>query len=428
MSTPAVEALRVSFPRLRDRLDALAGIGAIRGPGDERGVSRLALTDADRDGRALVVTWMEELGLGVEVDGIGNTVATWPPGRPDPPVMVGSHIDSVATGGRYDGSYGVLAGLEVLETTIAAGVEPRRPLAVAFFTNEEGARFPPDMMGSLVFVGGLAIERALGTVGVDGAAVGDELARIGAQGRAPCPSLPPYAYVELHVEQGPVLATQGVSIGAVTAVQGISWSELTVTGQANHAGTTPMGMRHDAGYAAAAIAVAVRDLAGRFGAPLVATVGRIVLHPNLVNVVAARATLTVDMRHTDEAVLLAAERELAAAVDAVAAQEGVSISRRSLARFEPVVFAPDVVELVEAVAARLGHSTLRLPSGAGHDAQMLARVCPSGMIFVPSAGGVSHNPAEHTDDADLEAGANVLLQVVLGLCDADGGPGRRVAP
>ena len=420
----AVEELRVSYPRLRARLDALAEIGAFTGPAGEPGASRLALTDADREGRQLVVAWMDELGLRVDVDEIGNTVGTWPPERTDPPVLVGSHIDTVATGGRYDGSLGVLAGLEVVETAIGAGVEPEHPLAVAFFTNEEGSRFAPDMMGSLVFVGGLAVEEALGTVGVDGAILGDELVRIGGVGPAPCPALPPHAYIELHIEQGPVLEARGITVGAVTRVQGLSWTELTVTGQSYHAGTTPMTMRHDAGWAAAAIAVAVRDLAAGLGAPMVATVGRIVLHPNLVNVVAARATLTVDLRHTDESVLREAERRLAGACDTVAAAEGVAVTRRTLARFEPVSFAPEIVALVEETASRLGHRVVRLPSGAGHDAQMLARVCPAGMVFVPSAGGISHNPAEHTDDADLEAGANVLLQVVLRLACA----GRAAVP
>jgi beta-ureidopropionase / N-carbamoyl-L-amino-acid hydrolase len=407
-------ALRISYPRLRARLDALAEIGAIDGGGN----ARLALTDDDRRGRDLVVTWMRDLGLRVDIDEIGNVVGTWPAERVDPPVLTGSHIDTVATGGRFDGTLGVLAGLEVLETVITSGVELERPLAVAFFTDEEGSRFAPDMLGSLVFAGGLALEVALSTRATDGAVLGEELARIGYAGPEPCPGRPPFAFVELHIEQGPVLEAEGVTIGAVSGVQGISWTEITVAGQSNHAGTTPMAMRHDAGYVAAKIAVFARDLAGKLGGAQVATVGRMVVHPNLVNVVAARATLTVDLRNTDDDVLAEAERRLHAFCTELAAREGVAIESRSLARFAPVDFDDDVIARVEAVAIAHGHSTKRMPSGAGHDAQMLARVCPAGMVFVPSVRGISHNPAELTADADLEAGANVLLQVLLQLASS----------
>jgi len=415
MSGPAHAsgALALSFPRLRARLDALAEIGSYA-PG---GVARLALTDADRDGRDLVVTWMRDLGLRVDIDGVGNIVGTWPPERYEPPVLTGSHIDSVATGGIYDGALGVLAGLEVIETVASAGVETRHPLAVAVFTDEEGSRFAPDMLGSLVYVGGLALETALDTEAVDGAVLGDELARIGYAGSSPCPAVAPHAFVELHVEQGPVLEAEGVDIGVVTGVQGISWTELTITGQSNHAGTTPMSHRHDAGHVAAAIAVGMRALAEALGPPMVATVGRVELQPNLVNVVAARAVLTVDLRHTDDAVLVSAEARLAELCGELAVSEEVGIAVRSLARFAPVEFDDEVIDRVERVARAQGRTTRRMPSGAGHDAQMLARVCPAGMVFVPSAGGVSHNPAEHTDDEQLAAGADVLLHVMLELAE-----------
>jgi N-carbamoyl-L-amino-acid hydrolase len=409
-----VDALRISLPRLRARLDALAEIGAI----DGGGCARLALTDDDRRGRDLVVTWMHDLGLRVDIDEIGNVVGTWPPEATDAAVLTGSHIDTVVTGGRFDGTLGVLAGLEVIETAITAGVELHRPVAVAFFTDEEGSRFAPDMLGSLVFAGGMPLEDALSISATDGARLGEELVRIGYAGPEPCPARPPHAYVELHIEQGPVLEAEGVTIGAVTSVQGISWTELVITGQSNHAGTTPMAMRRDAGYVAAEIAVFARRLATELGTPQVATVGRVVLHPNLVNVVAARATLTVDLRNTDDAVLAEAERRLFSYCDELEPREGVEIERRSLARFEPVEFDDGVIGLVEETARAQGLSTMRLPSGAGHDAQMLARVCPAGMVFVPSVRGISHNPAELTNDVDLEAGANVLLHVVLRLAGA----------
>jgi len=401
----------ISWPRLRARLDALAEIGDT----GDGGCARLALTDADREGRDLVVTWMRDLGMRVDIDEVGNVVGTWPAASDEPPVLMGSHIDTVATGGKYDGTFGVLAGLEVVEAIVTARIETGRPIAVAVFTDEEGSRFAPDMLGSLVYVGGLPLEAALTTVGVDGAVLGAELQRIGYAGPAPCPARPPHAFVELHIEQGPVLDAAGVEIGVVTGVQGISWTEFTFTGQSNHAGTTPMAMRRDAGYAAAALSVAARELATAAGPPMVATVGRVTLAPNLVNVVAREAVVTVDLRHTDDAVLTVAEQELHARARAIADAEGVTLETRSLARFEPVAFHPGVVELVEQAAVARGRSTKRMPSGAGHDAQMLARVCPSGMVFVPSAGGISHNPAEHTDDAQLAAGAEVLLDVVLAL-------------
>jgi N-carbamoyl-L-amino-acid hydrolase len=261
----------------------------------------------------------------------------------------------------------------------------------------------------------MSVESALDVRATDdGARLGDELSRIGYAGPTPCPAAAaPHAFVELHIEQGPVLEDEGIDIGAVTGVQGISWTELTIVGQSAHAGTTPMRLRHDAGYVAAAIATGVRSIAEEMGGTQVATVGRCEFHPNLVNVIAATATMTIDLRNTDEGLLVAAEAKFHEFCDRVAQAEGVTIERRSLARFEPVQFDPTMIDLVESTAQRLGHSTRRMPSGAGHDAQMLARVCPTAMIFVPSVDGLSHNIAEYTKPADITAGASVLLQVVL---------------
>jgi N-carbamoyl-L-amino-acid hydrolase len=405
--------LRIDANRLAARLEALGAVGAIAGGG----VCRLALTAEDRAGRDLVAGWMRELGLAVTIDAIGNVVGVRQGREAGPPVMAGSHIDTVRTGGLFDGNLGVLAGLEAVQALDGANVVTRRPLAVAFFTNEEGARFNPDMMGSLVYVGGLPLEKALATVGIDGESVGDCLARIGYAGAASCGKPQVHAYVELHVEQGPVLDSEGITIGAVEGVQGISWTEFTVIGVSNHAGTTPMRMRHDAGYVACAIAQHAREIARSLGGDQVATVGAIDLSPNLVNVIANKAVFTVDLRNTDEAALREAERRLHARAAETAAAEGVALSHRSLARFEPVSFDPEVVRLIETTAGRLGHSVRRLPSGAGHDAQMLARICPAGMIFVPSAGGISHNVKEFTAPPDLEAGANVLLHTLLALAN-----------
>jgi beta-ureidopropionase / N-carbamoyl-L-amino-acid hydrolase len=404
--------VKVQVERLLADLAALAEVGDT----GDGGNCRLALTDDDAGGRELVVGWMRGLGLTVRVDRIGNVVATRAGLDPSlSPVMTGSHIDTVRTGGRYDGTLGVLAGLEVVRALDDAGIRTRRPLAVAFFTDEEGSRFAPDMLGSLVYAGGMPLEDALDIVAIDGAVLGEELERIGWAGDAAVPGPAPHAYVELHIEQGPVLEAQGITIGAVTGVQGISWQELVVTGQSNHAGTTPMRLRHDAGFVAGSVVTFVRSLALELGGHKVGTVGRLDLHPDLVNVVAARATLTVDLRNTDGAVLAAAEKRLRDHVAAIAEAEGVSYAWRHLAEFDPVEFDASVIDLVESTARRLGLSVMRLPSGAGHDAQMLARVCPTGMVFVPSRGGVSHNPTEYTSPEHLGAGAQVLAEVLAEL-------------
>jgi len=417
----AHQALRIDGARLMDRLQALAQIGAYQGPNGEPGCSRLALTDADRAGRELVVSFMREQGLQIRIDAIGNVLSIRPDhrGRVEQPVLAGSHIDTVRTGGRYDGNLGVLAGLSAIEAVARAGIATRRPLAVAFFTNEEGARFSPDMLGSLVYAGGLPLDEAYAIRGIDGTTVGDELRRIGYAGSAACPGPVPAAYVELHIEQGPVLEAAGLRIGAVTGVQGISWQEITITGQSNHAGTTPMALRHDAGYAAARVATFVRELVCELGPPQVGTVGQIALFPGLVNVIPATAKLTVDLRHTDDKCLQQAEARLREFVAHFAQQEGVQITSRSLARFAPVPFDPRMIALIESTAQRLGASTQRMPSGAGHDAQMMARLCPAGMIFTPSQRGISHNPAEYTAPDDLILGANILLQVMLTLAQSE---------
>ena len=404
--------LNVDGARLARRLDELGQIGAIEGT---TGCARLALTDDDRDGRDLVRTWMEDLGLEISIDGIGNVVATMPHESGRAPVMTGSHIDTVGTGGRYDGNLGVLAGLEVIETVLAAGIDLPRPLAVGWFTDEEGARFPPDMLGSLVYVGGMALEPALEIVDRDGVSVGDELDRIGYRGLAPTPGLVPHAFVELHIEQGPVLEDENITIGVVEGVQGISWTELTLTGQSCHAGTTPMRLRHDPGFVAADVTAFLRQLTSEFGGTQVATVGSLTLTPNLVNVVPSEAVMTVDLRNTDDGILQQAETRFRGRVAHVAEAEGVGVDTRTLARFEPVTFDSRVIDIVERCATSRDLSSKRMPSGAGHDAQMFARICPTAMIFTKSVNGISHNVNEFTEPEDLEAGANVLLDVMLEL-------------
>ena len=406
-----VEQLRISEARLMARLSELAAIGATA----DGSCCRLALTDEDKAGRDLVVRRMRELGLQVRVDPIGNIFGLRRGAEDSEPVMTGSHIDTVRTGGRYDGNLGVLGGLEVVQVLNEAGIVTRRPLVVGVFTDEEGARFQPDMLGSLVYAGGMPLAQAYATASIDGKLLRDELARIGYLGDARLPLYRPHAFVELHIEQGPVLDAEGIVIGAVENLQGISWQEVKIDGQSNHAGTTPMRLRHDAGYCAAAIGHFLRHLTRDIGGNQVATMGSLTLHPGLINVIAARAKVTVDLRNTDEALLREAERRFAQFLARLAAEEGVRIEAKSLARFEPVIFDRGVADLVTRTAGRLGHSCRPMTSGAGHDAQMMARICPTAMIFVPSVKGISHNPAEHTEPAHLAAGADVLLHTLLEL-------------
>ena len=396
-----------------ERINSLAQVGAI----DGGGVNRLALSDEDRQGRDLVVSYMKCLGLKVSVDQIGNVVGLRDGREPGPAVFTGSHIDSVKTGGRYDGALGVLAGLEVVETLNDAGIRTKYPLAVAFFTNEEGARFAPDMMGSMVHQGHLPLEEMLEIIGIDGTSVRENLERIGYAGDIPCATTKARAYVELHIEQGPVLEHDNITIGAVEGVQGISWTEVEITGTSNHAGTTPMPLRQDAGYTAACVVRSVRKLAEDFGGDQVATVGYMELTPNVVNVIAGQCRLIVDLRNSNAERLRMAEKRLIRVLNRLRNRENIAIAHRSLARYEPVSFSASILEGVERHARTMGYSVRRLPSGAGHDAQAFAGNCPTGMIFIPSVRGISHNVDEHTHVDDIEAGGNVLLRLLLELAN-----------
>ena len=408
---------------LLEQIRRLGEIGSVvRGEGR----TRIALTDTDKAGRDQLVQWMQALDLAVCVDRIGNIFGTMPAAdhaAGKACIMVGSHIDTVANAGALDGCYGVLAGLAIARSYRAAGRLPERPLTIAAFTNEEGVRYQPDMMGSLVYAGGLNLARALDAAGTDGTRLGDELERIGYAGEIEPGAVVPHAYLELHIEQGPVLDTPNISIGVVENLQGISWQRIVVNGKANHAGTTPMHMRHDAGYAAAAIAVELRQMAMASRGTTLATAGSIRFEPDLINVIPRKALLTVDMRDPCDARLKACEVHLAAFLKDLAREQGVQIEIERLARSEPVTFDPGLVNMIERAVDSRGLSHLRMTSGAGHDAQMMARICPAAMIFVPSREGVSHNPREHTDDAQLIQGAQVLLDVVTQLL---GHPDRRV--
>lgn len=402
--------MSINGGRLLERLRTLGEIGR---DCDGR-LIRLAASDTEKLGRDQFVSWIRAAGLDLAVDRIGNIFGIWnPDGLADAkPLMLGSHIDTVINAGIYDGCYGVLSGLEVIETLKTSGFEPDRPIVVAAFTNEEGVRYAPDMMGSLVYAGGLDTEAALATVGTDGTLLGDELRRIGYDGEYEPGFLHPSAYLELHIEQGPVLERENVQIGAVENLQGISWQKVTIDGDANHAGTTPISMRRDAGLAAARVISFLRDRAERSNTPTVATVGCLSFEPNAINVIPSRAVFTVDLRDPDEQRLCEEEDALAEYLKGIAASDGVSVSVDRLARFQPVHFDEAIVRMIEKAAGDRGHTVRRMTSGAGHDAQMMARIAPAAMIFVPSIDGVSHNPKEFTPDADLVAGANMLLDVV----------------
>ncbi|EEA01733.1 amidase, hydantoinase/carbamoylase family [Burkholderia sp. H160] len=412
MNTSVPSSLTLDGALLLEQLRQLGELGADREVG---GRTRIALTDDERAGRELVVKWMRELDLDVCVDRIGNIFGTLRSDSDDGsqrPLMMGSHIDTVKNAGALDGCYGVLAALAVARAFRQAGIRPQRSITIGAFTNEEGVRYQPDMMGSLVCAGGLSVEAALDTVGIDGTRLGDELARIGYAGEMEPGALVPHEYLELHIEQGPILEAENIRIGVVENLQGISWQQITVQGNANHAGTTPTRLRHDAGWVAAAVSTFLRELAVTTGTTL-ATIGMLRIEPNVINVIPRKAVFTVDLRDPDEQRLQDAERRLAEFLTEVAGKEGVTITTERLVRFEPVVFDAGLADAIEASAERMGFTHRRMTSGAGHDAQMIARIAPAAMIFVPSRGGVSHNPREHTDDDQLIDGANVLLDVVL---------------
>lgn len=414
--------LRIDGQRLYDSLDALGRIGAFLHENTGlQGVNRLALTDADAAGRRQVVAWMREAGLHVTIDGIGNVYGRREGTDPAAaPVMAGSHIDSVPTGGRFDGALGVLSGLEFVRTLNDRGLTTRRPVVVAFFTEEEGARFGTDMLGSAVATGRIPLEVARATRDADGIAVGDELDRILFTGEANPHLAPPHAYVELHIEQGPILGRKKLDIGVVTGVQAISWQELTIVGRAAHAGTTPMDLRADAGVAAARINLQIRNLAidGQYGTDMRATMGAVRPYPGLVNIIPGQVIATVDLRNPHDAMMRAAEKALVAFALTVEAEEGVHIRFRQTARTDAVSFDASVQARIAATADALGLSHAPILSGAGHDAQEMSRLCKTAMIFVPGEhDGISHNPRELSTLKQCADGADVHANVLYALAE-----------
>jgi len=414
--------LSINGERLYETLQALGRIGAYDDTfAGVRGVNRLALTPADGEGRRHVVASMKALGLEVSIDRIGNVLGRRR-GQDEAlaPVVLGSHIDSVATAGIFDGCLGVLGGLEVVATLNDAGRATRRPVVVAFFTEEEGARFGTDMLGSAVATGRVALEDAYVLRDAGGRTVKDELVSVGFLGERDPRLAAPHAYLECHIEQGPVLRSEGRDVGVVSGVQAICWHELTIVGKSAHAGTTPMALRADAGVAAARINVGLREMiaSGSYGSELRATMGVVTPHPGLVNVVPGRAVATVDLRNPDDAILERAENDVVALYARVAEREHVRITHRRTARTPCVPFHAHVTERIAAAAGARGLSHAPIVSGAGHDAQEMARLCPTGMVFVPGENdGISHNPRELSTAAQCANGVNVLLDVALAFAD-----------
>ncbi|MBM4442641.1 MAG: Zn-dependent hydrolase [Candidatus Rokubacteria bacterium] len=407
-------AMKIDRARLEQSITDLGRIGATpRG-----GLTRVALTDEDKRGRDWLVARMKDAGLRVTVDQMGNIFGERAGTEPLPPVMMGSHADSVPTGGKYDGQLGVLCGLEVIRALNDAKARTRHPVTLIVFTNEEGARFQPAMIASGVLAGKIPLEDAYNARDKDGIRLVDALERIGYLGPEPCVPRAFRAYLELHIEQGPFLEEEHLSIGVVEGIVAIAWSRLTITGVQDHAGPTPMRIRHDALVAAADVIGRVRGIARELGGELVTTVGHVVVHPNIVNAIPGTVQLSIDMRDPHDATLDRARGLLDAAVREACEQEGVRYELEHYWRVPRTPFAPDVVAAIERAAKTTGAGYRRILSGAGHDAQYMGAIGPAGMIFVPSHGGRSHCEEEFTPMDDIEHGANTLLGAAAELAGA----------
>jgi N-carbamoyl-L-amino-acid hydrolase len=402
--------LRIDGQRLWDSLMEMAKIGAT----EKGGVCRLALTDLDKQGRDLFVRWCEEAGCSITVDGIGNIFARRPGRNNDlKPIVTGSHLDSQPTGGKFDGVYGVLAGLEVVRTLNDAGYETEAPIEVAVWTNEEGSRFPPATFGSGAFVGAFDLEKCLNTKDPDGKTAGEELERIGYKGAEPVGRHAIGTYFEAHIEQGPILEAEEKTIGVVTGGQGQRWYEVTVTGQEAHAGPTPMARRRNALVGAARMVELVNRIGFDFQPDACATVGMLINRPNSRNVIPGQVFFTIDFRHPDGERLAAMDATLRKEIAEIAAAAGLELEIEEIWTLPPTPFDADCVDAVERGAASAGYPYRRMVSGAGHDAVYIAKVAPAAMIFVPCEDGISHNEIENATSADLEAGCNVLLSAML---------------
>ncbi|MFM9106189.1 MAG: Zn-dependent hydrolase [Chloroflexota bacterium] len=405
--------VRTSHARLGQSLADLARIGATpRG-----GVTRLALSDEDRAAREQLTAWMQDAGLAVRVDDLGNIIGRRPGTGDLDPVILASHIDSVRQGGKFDGAYGVIGGLEVIRTLNDHGIATRRPIELVNWTNEEGVRFEPAMIASGVVAGRFTRDYMMSRTDRDGRTQGEDLERIGYLGHVENRPGPAAAYLELHIEQGPVLEDAGLAVGVVEGIVGITWSEVTVVGHADHAGPSPMPLRHDA-LAAAAILISGVERYARETSGAVGTCGRIVAEPNIINTIPGKVVFSADFRHRDPAVLEQLVQRLRSLAEVTAAYRGLDITVDRFWTSEPTPFDPGIVAAVEAAAGDLGLPAMRLWSGAGHDAKYAQDAFPSAMIFCRSQHGLSHCEDEHSTLADLGAGADVLLGATLRLANA----------
>ncbi len=407
---PTDTNLKVNGPRLWDSLMEMARIGDT----PKGGVNRLTLTDLDRQSRDLFVSWCKKAGCTVTVDQIGSLFARRAGTDPSlAPVMIGSHLDTQPTGGKFDGALGVMAALEVVRTLNDLDIKTRHPVEICMWTNEEGSRFAPAMTASGVFAGVLKLDDALKIRDVDGNEIGKELNRIGYAGTEPVGGRPVRALFEVHIEQGPILEEDGIDIGIVTAANGQKWYEITLTGVESHAGPTPMNRRKDALVGAARIVELVNQIGHAHDPAACATCGMIQSYPNSRNVIPGRVFLTIDFRHPDGARLLAMDKALRAGIQEIVNRTGLTYEMKLVADFPPQPFDPVCVAAVAKAAKRLGYSTREITSGAGHDAVYMARICPAAMIFTPCIDGISHNEAEDMKPEWATAGADVLLQAVL---------------
>ena len=401
---------RINGDRLWAALMELAQIGATA----KGGVKRLALTDLDKQGRDLVVSWGKQAGMSITVDQIGNVFMRRPGRNNDlPPVMTGSHIDTQPTGGKFDGNYGVLAGLEVVRTLNDMNIETEAPIEVAFWTNEEGSRFVPVKMGSGVFCGAFSLETAYAAKDTEGKTVGEELARIGYMGEQVPGQHPIGAYFETHIEQGPVLEDADKVIGVVPAVMGLRWYDCVVNGMEAHAGPTPMALRKDALQVSTRIIQEVVAIANRYPPDGRGTVGMLQLFPNSRNVIPGEVKFSIDLRNVNDELLDTMDAEIRAFIERTSSETGLGISIEQVSYFAPTPFHPDCVDAVRNATAKLGYTCMDVVSGAGHDAIYAARLAPAGMIFVPCKDGISHNEIEDAKAVHLEAGCNVLLLAML---------------
>ncbi|NWC55450.1 Zn-dependent hydrolase [Pseudomonas veronii] len=406
----------INRDRLWQSLMDLARLGAtVKG-----GVCRLALTDLDRQARDLFVQWCEAAGCSVSVDAIGNIFARRPGRNPAlPPVMTGSHIDTQPTGGKFDGCFGVMAGLEVIRTLNDLKIETEAPIEVVVWTNEEGSRFPPCMMGSGVFAGKFDLQDTLDKQDDQGLSVGAELRRIGYAGSRAVLGHPVGAYFEAHIEQGPVLEDRATTIGVVMGCLGQKWFDLTLTGVEAHAGPTPMHLRKDALVGAAEVVSAVNRIAHQQQPHACGTVGCLSLRPGSRNVIPGQVQMTIDLRHLHADKLQAMVDEVRGVIEASAARHGLTFELTATADFPPLDFHPACINAVRDAADALGLSHMDIVSGAGHDAIFVAELGPAGMIFVPCEGGISHNEIENAAPDDLAAGCAVLLRAMVNAAQGD---------